>query len=124
MFSSDTRVALRPEVTYLELIGEPAPPSWQAVGRPMLVLLVVVVGLSVAAVHQITLKLLVTTAVAWSAIVAIQLAIGAALIASAPSRRVGFVRAVDLWFAGHLPTACGFSGCRSSLRFLSRLPMS
>jgi hypothetical protein len=120
MLSPDARVALRPEATYLELIAEPSPPSWQALGRPVLVVLVIAVGLTVAAVHQITLKLVLTTAAAWSATVAIQIAIGAGLIASAPSRRVGFVRAVDLWFAGHLPYSLWILG----LPLIAALPLA
>jgi hypothetical protein len=67
------------------------------------VLLVIAVGVPVTAVHRVTITLVLTTAVAWGAIVALQMAIGAAVIASAPSRRVGFLHALDLWFAGHVP---------------------
>ena len=103
MFSSDARVAIRPEATYHTLLAEAAPSPWVALRRPALVLLVVAVGVSITAIHQITLSLLLTTAAAWGGVVVFQTAIAAAVIASAPARRVGFVRALDLWFAGHLP---------------------
>jgi hypothetical protein len=101
--SPDLRVALHPEQTYRELISQAPPPSWHAVGRILLVLLVIAVGVTVAAVHRITASLVLTTAIVWSPIVAIQVAIGVAVIGTASQRRVGFVRALDLWFAGHLP---------------------
>jgi hypothetical protein len=103
MLSPDARVALSPEATYLELVRDRSTSAWSSLARPALVLLVLAVGVSIAAVHQITLKLVLTTAAAWSAIIGIQLAIGAALIASASTRRVGFIRALDLWFVGHMP---------------------
>lgn len=103
MLSPDVRVAFRPEATYLELIRETTESPWRAAVRPALVVLVIAVGVAVAAVHQVTLTLVLTTSAAWGAIVAVQIAIAAALIASAPTRRVDFVRALDLWFAGHVP---------------------
>ena len=103
MLSPDARVALHPEATYRQLIAEAGPPAWRVLLRPALVLLVIAVGLPVAAVHQVTLDLLVTTAAAWFAIVLIQAAIGAAVIAWPSRRHVGFIHALDLWFAGHLP---------------------
>ena len=101
--SPDARVAFRPEATYHALVTEAAPAPWLALRRPALVLLVIAVSVSIASVHQITLSLLLTTAAAWGAILVIQIAIGAVVIASARSRRVGFAHALDLWFAGHLP---------------------
>lgn len=101
--SPDLRVAFRPEQTYRELVSQASPPAWHALGRILLVLLVIAVGVTVAAVHRLTASLVLTTAVVWSPIVAIQVAIGAAIIGTVSQRRVGFVRALDLWFAGQLP---------------------
>jgi hypothetical protein len=103
MLSPDARVAFKPEATYHALVTEAAPAPWLALRRPALVLLVIAVSVSIASVHQITLSLLLTTAAAWGAILVIQIAIGAVVIASARARRVGFAHALDLWFAGHLP---------------------
>ena len=103
MFSTDARVAFAPETTYRALIARTALPAWRALLRPALVLLVLAVGLPITAVHDITLDLVLRSAAAFSLIVLLQLAIGAVVIASAPTRRVSFTRALDLWFAGHLP---------------------
>lgn len=103
MLSIDARVALAPETTYRALIARTTLPGWRALARPALVLLVLAVGLPITAVHDITLDLVVRSAAAWSVIVLAQLAIGSAVIASAPRRHVSFSRALDLWFAGHLP---------------------
>src|SRR3954471_11725924 len=103
MLSPDARVAFQSEAAYRVLITQAAPAPWLVLRPPALVLLVIAVGVSIASVHQVTLRLLLTTAAAWSAIVIIQIAIGAVVIASAPSRRVGLLHALDLWFAGHLP---------------------
>src|SRR5262245_40593254 len=103
MLSPDARVAFRPEATYHALLTEAPSSPWLALRRPALVLFVIAVGVSIAATHQVTISLLLTTAAVWSAIVLIQMAIGAAVISSSPSRNVGFAQALDLWFAGHLP---------------------
>ena len=103
MLSPDARVAFRPEATYHALLAEAPPSPWLALRRPALVLFVIAVGVSIAATHQVTINLLLTTAAVWGAIVLIQMAIGAAVIASSLPRDVGFARAIDLWFAGHLP---------------------
>jgi hypothetical protein len=55
------------------------------------------------AVQRVTLNLVTTAALSWSFVVAIQILVGVGVIASAPSRRIRMARAVDLWFAGHLP---------------------
>jgi len=103
VFSTDARVAFAPETTYRALIAQTTLPAWRALLRPALVLLVLAVSLPITAVHNITLGLVLRSAVIFSAIVLLQLGIGAIVIATAPGRRVSFARALDLWFAGHLP---------------------
>jgi hypothetical protein len=103
VFSTDARVAFAPETTYRALITRTTIPAWRSLSRPALVLLVLAVGVPITAVHAITLDLMLRSAAVWSVIVLVQLAIGAVVIASAPARRVSFARAIDLWFAGHLP---------------------
>ena len=120
MLSPDARVALHPESTYRQLIAEAPPPVWRVLVRPALVLLVIAVGLPTAAVHQVTLRLVLSTAAVWSVIVAIQAAIGSAVIAWPSRRRVGFVHALDLWFAGHLP----YSVWILALPFVTALPVA
>ena len=113
MLSVDARIALAPETTYRQLIAHDAACRAEAGGhaseggrvvvKPALVLLVIAVMLPIMALHTITTRLVVTFAAAWSVVVAIQIVLAAALIASAPARAVSFGRAFDLWFAGHLP---------------------
>src|SRR5262249_28091241 len=103
VFSTDARVAFAPDSTYRALIARTTLPAWRALVRPALVLLVLAVSLPITAVHAITLDLVLRTALTFSVIVVVQLAIGAIVIASAPAPRVSFARALDLWFAGHLP---------------------
>lgn len=103
MFSTDVHVAFAPETTYRALIAQTTLPAWRALLRPALVLLVLAVSLPITAVHNITLDLVLRSAVMFSVIVLLQLGIGAVVIASASARRVSFARALDLWFAGHLP---------------------
>jgi hypothetical protein len=120
MLSPDARVALHPEPTYRQLITEAPPPAWRVLVRPALVLLVIAVGLPTAAVHQVTLRLVLTTAIAWSVVVVIQAAIGAAVIAWPSRRRIGFVHALDLWFVGHLP----YSVLILALPFVTAVPLA
>jgi hypothetical protein len=101
--SVDARVALAPEATYRQLLAGNAEPGWRVIARPALVLLVIGAILPIMAVRQVTAGLVLTTALAWSMVVAMQVAIGAVIIMSAPARPVGFARALDLWFAGHVP---------------------
>ena len=104
MLSLDARIALAPETTYRELVGRNAPATrWLVIARPALVLLVIAVMLPIMALHMITAGLVLTFAAAWSVVLAIQIVMATAMIASAPARAVGFGRALDLWFAGHLP---------------------
>jgi len=103
VFSTDARVAFAPETTYRALITRTTLPAWHALLRPALVLLVLAVSLPITAVHNITFDLVLRSAMTFSVIVLLQLAIGAVVITSAPARPVSFFRAIDLWFAGHLP---------------------
>src|SRR5215471_5515013 len=119
MLSPDARVALHPETTYRQLIAQAPSPVWRVLVRPALVLLVIAIGLPTTAVHQVTLELVLTTAAAWCAIVLIQAAIGAAVIAWPSRRRVGFMHALDLWFTGHLP----YSAWILALPFLVAVPL-
>jgi len=104
MLSINARVALAPEDTYRQLVSEVTQPRWwQALARPALVLLALAVVVPIMAAGAVTASLVLTSAVAWSAVLLIQIAAALVTIGSAASRRVGLTRALDLWFAGHLP---------------------
>jgi hypothetical protein len=102
MFSINVRLAFAPSATYGQLIAHNRPTSWRrALVRPALVLLLIAVVVPMMATDQITAGLVLTSAAAWSPVVAIQMAIAAIFVA--PARGVGFWRAMDIWFAGHVP---------------------
>ena len=71
--------------------------------RPLLVLIVMATAAPIMAVQRITLGLFASSIGSFGIVVLIQMVVGAALIASARSRRVALPRALDLWFAGHVP---------------------
>jgi hypothetical protein len=71
--------------------------------RPLLVALVVGTAVPIMAVQRVTLGLLAASTLSFCFTVVIQLVVGAAVIASATSRRTTVPQAIDLWFAGHLP---------------------
>ena len=71
--------------------------------RPLVVLLVIATAVPIMAVQRITLALFAFSIASFGFVLLIQMAVGAGIIASAPARRVGLARALDLWFAGHAP---------------------
>jgi hypothetical protein len=82
--------------------------------RPLIVTLVIGTAVPIMAVQRVTLGLLVSSALSFSFVVAIQMAVGAAIVATgggrpsgrpfnAASHRTSLPRALDLWFAGHVP---------------------
>jgi len=77
--------------------------GWRLLRRPAMVLLVIAVLVPIAAVQRVTFALVATAALSWSFAVAIQMIVGAGVIASAPARLARGLRAIDLWFAGHFP---------------------
>ena len=104
MLSNDIHIALAPDSTYRILAAnQESVSTWRMVCRPLIVAVVIGTAVPIMAVQRVTLGLLVASTISFSFIVAIQMAVGAAVIASAPSRRAGMPRAIDLWFAGHLP---------------------
>jgi len=103
-FSDDVYLAFAPARTYRELLTRSARVGWfGALGRPALVIVLIGTAVSTAATGRVSLGLVSSTALAWSFAVALQIAVGASVIASSRARRVGMPRAVDLWFTGHLP---------------------
>jgi len=104
MLSSEVTVALTPAAGYRRLLADKAPvPWWRALERPAVVLLVVGVIVPVMALQRVTIGLVATAALSWSFVLAIQGLTGAAVIASVPTRSIDTIRALDVWFAGHLP---------------------
>jgi hypothetical protein len=105
MWASEVKVAIAPEATYTTLVAENAGAMtcWSTLRRPTMVLLVIATLVPIMAVQRVTIGLMLTAALSWGFVVVIQVLVGAVIVASAPAKRVGFRRALDLWFAGHLP---------------------
>jgi hypothetical protein len=104
VLSEEARIAFAPTATYRELLAHDRQVGWRrALERPAFVVLLMGTLVSIAATGRVSFRLVAFTAIAWSFAVALQLALAAILIASAPARRSRLPRALDLWFAGHLP---------------------
>jgi hypothetical protein len=100
LLSLETHLALAPATTYASLLTERRGALWQRLGT---ILLVIAVAIPIMAVQRVTIGLVVATAICWSFILIIQFFIGVLLITSVRSRQIRLTRALDLWFAGHLP---------------------
>ena len=104
MVSTDVQLAFAPDAIYRQLVAQNRPIRWwRALARPALALLLIAVVVPMMVTHEITAGLVITSAAAWGFVVAIQLAIAAIFVAPAPASGVAFWRAMDLWFAGHVP---------------------
>ena len=101
-FSEEWRIAVAPRETYTALVSDPAA-SNQLFTRVALILLVFATIASTILTDRITIPLLATAALTWSFVLVLQSIIGTLVILSATRRRIGVVRALDLWFASHLP---------------------
>ena len=101
---SDLQLALAPDATYRRLAAEAADTSWlPVITRLLLLVLTLAVIVPLMATHTITLGLLAVSAAAWCFVPVAQLLMAAVTILPARGRTVGAERALDLWFAGHLP---------------------
>lgn len=104
MLATDVHVALSPDSTYRALVADDERvAAWRMLRRPFVVLTVIATAVPIMAVQRITLGLFVSSTVSFGFVVLIQMVVGAAFIASARSRRAALPRALDLWFAGHIP---------------------
>ena len=103
--SSDAvRVALAPTRAYSELVAKPhAPSSWfHALAGPALYGLVLGTALSIAATHVASIIGVVSVALFWSFVPAVQL-FTAWIVCRNPSVRIELPRAIELFFLTHLP---------------------
>ena len=103
-FSAEVQIALSPDSTYRALVADDEHvAAWRMLRRPLIVLIVIATAVPIMAVQRITLGLLDSSIMSFGFVVLIQMVVGAAFIASARSRRAALPRALDLWFAGHVP---------------------
>ena len=104
MLATEVHIALSPDSTYRALVtDDERVAAWRMLRRPLVVLIVIATAVPIMAVQRITLGLLASSIASFGFVVLIQMVVGAALIASARSRRAALPRALDLWFAGHVP---------------------
>jgi hypothetical protein len=104
LFGEAVAVALAPSRAYASMLEAAPRISWtRMLRRPALVLLVIAITVSIAATGRVTISSIATAMLAWSFLLAIQMAAGVAIIATASARRVDMPTALDLLFAGHLP---------------------
>jgi len=104
VLSTEAHVAFSPDKAYHTLSADNERIGlWRMLRRPAIAALVIGTAVPIMAVQRITVALLAWSIASFVFVVAIQMAVGTAVIASAPSRRAGLLRALDLWFAGHAP---------------------
>jgi hypothetical protein len=104
VLSSDVVLALAPRRTYERLLRQP-PAGGRFAALKRLVFLAVLIGtlLAICTTGRVTVRLAASTTLCWMIVPAVQAAAGAALIASSRRREIGMARALDLFFAGHVP---------------------
>lgn len=104
VLSLEAQIALAPDKTYRVLVDANEHVGvWRMLRRPLVVLTVIATAVPIMAVQRITVTLFAWSIASFGFVVLIQMVVGAAIIVSARSRRVGVPRALDLWFAGHAP---------------------
>jgi hypothetical protein len=104
IFSTEVQIALAPDTTYRALVAADEDVGvWRMLRRPLIVLVVIATAVPTMAVQRVTLALFAWSIASFGFVVAIQMLVGVVIIASVRSRRVSISRAIDLWFAGHVP---------------------
>ena len=121
--SDELRVALAPYTTFVDLCAREGDITWvSALRRPAFVTLLIGTVVTIAATGRVTLPSVALTAAAWSFAVLLQIGIGISMIGLAGTRRTSIARALDLWFAGHLPWSAWLLLAMASIR-LFPLPL-
>lgn len=102
--SAELRLIIAPRDTYARLARGRSPVGpLTALRRPALVALVLGASVAIAATRHVTPGLLLSTTLCWSFVVLLQIAIAWSLIGGHSRRTVGLSRAIDLFFASHVP---------------------
>ena len=102
--SPDLRVVTRPGATYAALAAAPSSIGlFTMLRRPALVAVVLGCAVAMTGTRHVTPLLVVSTTACWSTLIVAQIAIALAMFAKPASRTVGVARALDLFFASHVP---------------------
>jgi len=100
----ELQLIANPGATYARLARSPMRiGAVRALRRPLLVAVVLGSCVALAATREAPAVLLVSTTLSWSIVVAGQVLIALALIRGPARATVGVARALDLFFAGHVP---------------------
>ena len=93
-----------PAPTYARLARQPSPVGpITALRRPLLAAVVLGVSIAIGATGHVTPALVLSTTLCWAFVIVLQIAIALSLIAAPSRRTVGVPRALDLFFASHVP---------------------
>jgi hypothetical protein len=107
--AAELRLIVAPGATYAALARQPSRIGpLGALRRPLFVAAVLGASIALPATGRITPALFLSTALGWSVVVALQIAIALSLIAVPSRRTVGWPRALDLFFASHAPWSLWF----------------
>jgi hypothetical protein len=98
----ELRLMVAPARTYAVLARQPSPVGpFTAFRRPLIAAVVLGVSIAIAGTGRVTPSLVLSTTLAWSFVVVLQVAIALPLIAGPARHTVGVPRALDLFFASH-----------------------
>lgn len=107
--AAELRLIVAPGATYATLARQPSRIGpLGSLRRPLLVAAVLGASIALSATGRITPALFLSTALVWSVVIALQVAIALSLIAAPSQRTVGWPRALDLFFASHAPWSIWF----------------
>ena len=100
----ELRLLVAPARTYALLARQPSPVGpFTALRRPLLAVVVLGVAIAIAATRHVTPALVLSTTLCWAFVVVLQVANALCVIAGPSRRTVGVARALDLFFASHVP---------------------
>ena len=93
-----------PDAAYAALAARPSDigPA-RALRRPFLIAIIIGVAMALSPTRHVTPALVFATTTLWSVVVIAQVAIALAVIGRPPDGAVGRARALDLFFASHVP---------------------
>jgi hypothetical protein len=107
--SFELRLIIAPRDAYARLARVPASIGpVRALRRPLLAAIVLGLSVAITATGHVTPALALSVTLCWSLAIAVQGAIALALIAGPARRTVGLSRALDLFFASHVPWSLWF----------------
>lgn len=100
----ELRLMLAPGPAYARLARHPSRLGpIAALRRPILAAAVLGVSVAIAATGHVTPALVLSTTLCWAFVIVLQVAIALPLIAGPSRRGMGLPRALDLFFASHVP---------------------